>query len=301
MKKCISFNVNRFSPDHSFDISGTSYIGAPRSNTAMFITRKVETLLNALSEVSECLVFAEEGISVSDELKKKHAFVFSGKPQLEYARFANQFAEERFKEEKKLKFILTSGGYYTSEDTIIPEDAYIEPGCVIGPDVQIGHNARILAGAIIRRSTIGDNFLANERCIVGANGFTMADDESGNKTRIPTLGRVIIGNNVEIGTLNNISCGSGGDTVIEDNVKTDSLVHIGHDVHLHKNVEVTAGVTFGGFVEANEGAYVGVGSVLRNRINLGDHCFIGMGSNVTKSVDANIVVAGNPAKPFIKK
>ena len=158
----------------------------------------------------------------------------------------------------------------------------------------------ILAGAVIRRSIIGDCFIANEHAVVGANGFTMADDEDGNKYRIPTMGRVIIGNNVEIGSHNNISCGSGGDTVIEDNVKLDSLIHVGHDVHLHKNVEVTAGVTFGGFVNAEEGTYVGVGSVLRNRITLGEHSFIGMGSNVTKSVEAGVVVAGNPAKPFNK-
>lgn len=293
-------NVDRIVSEKHFDIVGMSYIGAPRSNTAMFITKKVEHLLNALGQVKDCLVFAEEGVVVPENLKRIHAFHFSDKPQLAYSRFATQFAEERFEEEKKLKFNLAPGGYYVSSDVIIPDNTYIEPGCIIGPDVQLGKNARIYAGAVIRRSTIGDNFIANEYAIVGANGFTMADDEDGNKQRIPTLGRVIIGNNVEIGSHNNISCGSGGDTVLEDNVKLDSLIHIGHDVHLHKNVEVTAGVTFSGFVDAGEGAYVGVGSVLRNRINLGEHCFIGMGSNVTKSVEAGVVVAGNPAKPFNK-
>lgn len=294
-------SVSRIVPGKNFDVIGMSYIGAPRSNTAMFITKKVEHLLDALNEVSDCLVFAEEGIVVTESLANLHAFSFSRKPQLEYANFANQFAEERFKEEKTLVFRIQPSGCYVSTDVEIPKDAYIEPGCVIGPDVQLGKNARILAGSIIRRSTIGDNFIANENASVGTNGFTMAEDEEGNKIRIPTLGRVIIGNNVEIGSHNNISCGSGGDTILEDNVKLDSLIHIGHDVHLHKNVEVTAGVTFSGFVDAGEGAYIGVGSVLRNRINLGEHSFIGMGSNVTKSVEAGIVVAGNPAKPFCKK
>lgn len=296
----------RYKVDHSaegkaFDIIGMSYIGIPRSNTAMFITKKVEHLLPALENVDECLVFAETGISVPQELNVKHAFQFCDKPQLAYARFAEQFAEARFSEEKKLKFRLASGGYYVSEDVKIPKDAYIEPGCVIGPDVQIGKNAKILAGVIIRRSIIGDRVIVNEHAVVGSNGFTMTEDDNGNKIRIPTLGRVVIGNQVEIGACNNISCGSGGDTVIEDNVKLDALIHIGHDVHLYKNVEVTAGVTFGGFVEAGEGVYIGVGSVLRNRIKLGEHSFIGMGANVTKSVEANRVVAGNPAKPFTKR
>ena len=296
----MEFNVSRLVKGKDFNINGMSYIGAPKSNTAMFVTKKVEHLLEALESVEECLIFAETGISISEKLEKKHAFVLTNKPQLDYAKFANQFAEERFAAEKELKYSLTAGGFYVSSDVIIPEDAYVEPGCIIGPDVQIGKRAKILAGAIIKHATIGDDFVANEYSVTGANGFTMADDEDGNKVRIPTLGRVVIGNQVEVGVHNNISCGSGGDTILEDNVKLDALIHVGHDVHLGKNVEVTAGVTIGGFVDAGEGAYIGVGAILRNRITLGEKSFIGMGANVTKSVEPNVVVAGNPAKPFIK-
>ena len=295
----MEYYVGHIVEGKSFNIFGISYIGAPRSNTAMFITKKVENLLSTLESVDECLVFAETGINVSEKLAEKHAFHFSEKPQLAYARFANEFADERFEKEKKLKYNLMPGGYYVSEDVVIPDDAYIEPGCIVGPDVQIGMNAKLLANSVIRRSTIGDNFIANEQSVVGAYGFTMAEDDEGNKVRIPTLGRVIIGNQVEVGSQNNVSCGSGGDTILEDNVKLDSLVYLGHDVHLHKSVEVTAGVAVGGFVEVGEGAYIGVGSVIRNRILIGEHSFIGMGANVTKSVEAGVVVAGNPAKPFI--
>ncbi len=294
------FDVSRIVKGKQFFVEGASYIGRPRSNTAMYISKKVESLLTALEAVTECLVFAEMGIDVSDSLNAKHAFFFSERPQYDYACFANQFAQEKDAEERKLKLTLTNGGYYLCEDSVIGENAYIEPGCFIGPDVQIGKNARILVGSVIRHATIGDDFLSNEYSVIGANGFTMAEDESGNKYRIPTLGRVIIGNHVEIGVHNNVSCGSGGDTVLEDNVKLDALIHVGHDVIMKRNVEVTAGATIGGFVEAGEGAYIGVGAVLRNRIALGDQCFIGMGSNVTKSVLAGHVVAGNPAKPFTK-
>ena len=95
--------------------------------------------------------------------------------------------------------------------------------------------------------------------------------------------------------------GSGCDTIIDDYVKLDALVHVAHDDHLHKNVEITAGGIIGGFDELGEHAYVGINAVLRNRIQVGDNAFIGMGSTVTKSVEANMTVAGNPAKPFTKK
>lgn len=296
----MKLNVSRIVQGKSFDVEGISYIGKPRSNSAMYITKKVEYLLISLEGVQNCLVFAETGITIPEKLASIHAFVLTDNPQLAYARFANQFAEERNIEESKLVFSLKNGGYYISEDVNTPDDAYIEPGCVIGPDVQIGKNARILAGSVIKRATIGDNFVANENSVIGANGFTMTEDEEGKKVRIPTLGRVLIGDNVEIGVNNNISCGSGGDTVLEDNVKLDALIHVGHDVHLHRNVEVTAGVTFSGFVDVGEGAYIGVGSVLRNRITIGENAFVGMGSNVTKTVEKGIIVAGNPARTFNK-
>ncbi len=283
-------------------VEGASYIGNPVDNTIMFISKKVERLLENLVGHKDCVVFTENGIELPDEeFVKNNYFIFSDNPQFEYAKFANIVADKRFNEERKKKYTLTPEGYYLGENTVIGDNSYIEPGCLIGHGVVIGKDARIFKGAVIKNSVIGDRVIVNEYAVIGSYGFTMSNDENGNKYRIPTLGKVILGNDVEIGVHNNVSCGSGGNTVLEDYVKTDALIHIGHDVHLHKNVEVTAGVTFSGFVDAGEGTYVGVGSVLRNRINLGNHSFIGMGSNVTKSVDSNTIVAGNPAKPFEKK
>lgn len=297
----MQFDVSRIVPEKHFSINGTSYIGNPKSNTAMYITKKVEYLLETLEFVSECLIFTDNNIDVPDIVAQKNAIVHTSNPQLDYAKFVTSFAAERFRSEKGLKFKQTGSGYFISEDCKIGERAYIEPGCIIGPDVKIGKNAVILAGSVIRRATIGDNFYANEYAVVGANGFTMAEDENGNRIRIPTLGRVIIGNNVEIGTHDNISCGSSGDTIIENNVKIDALVHIGHDVHLHRNVDITAGGIIGGFDELGEHSYVGINAVLRNRITVGERAVIGMGSTVTRSVDSGITVVGNPARLHEKK
>lgn len=295
------FDVSRVVADKHFYVDGMSYIGQPRPHTSMYITKKVESLLPVLETVSDCLVFAETGIEVSAGLIENHAFCFSDKPQFDYAKFANQFAQERAMEEQKLQVHLVDGKYYLCDGSMIGEGAYIEPGCFIGPDVQIGRNACILAGTVIRHTTIGDNFLSNEYAVIGANGFTMAEDENGNKLRIPTLGRVVIGNNVEIGAHNNVSCGSGGDTIIENGAKLDALVHIGHDAHICDNVEITAGGIIGGFDIIGSHAFIGINSVLRNRITIGANAVIGMGATVTKSVDAGTTVAGNPAKPFKKE
>ncbi|MCM1236705.1 MAG: hypothetical protein NC489_42055 [Ruminococcus flavefaciens] len=269
-------------------------------NTAMYVTKKVDYLIKNLEHFQNCLVFAEEGIEVPDRLREGNCFVFCKNPKLSYARLANYFAEEKRNVDSIRKYKMIDVGYYIGENVQIGADAYIEPNCLIGHDVVIGANAVILSGSTIKNAIIGDNFFCNENAVIGASGFTMCEDENGNKYRIPTLGKVIIGNYVEIGACDNISAGGCGDTVIEDYVKIDALVHIGHDVHIHKNAELPAGTIVGGFSDIGEGAYIGINSSIKNRILVGNHSMVGMGSNVTRNVEAKKTVVGNPAREYIK-
>lgn len=295
----MQINVSSLCSDFDFDVCGASYIGTPKNNTAMYITKKVERLIVNLNQVNNCLVFAENNIDTSP-IHTNICFVFSDNPQAEYAAFVQSFADEHYAETDKREYRLTSGGYYIGENVSIGKNAHIDPLCLIGHDVVIGDNARIMAGAKIKNSVIGNNAVIGEGCIIGADGFTMVKDKSGNNARIPTLGKVVIGNSVEIGTLTNISCGSSDNTVIEDYVKIDTLVHIAHDVHIHKNVEIPAGVIIGGYTQIGERAFIGINAAVRNRITIGEDAVIGMGATVLKDVDAHSVVVGNPAKPLKK-
>ena len=223
-------------------------------------------------------------------------FIYSDNPSREYARFVTKFYNVWFEAEKKKKYMYTADGYYCGENVVIGKNAYIEPGCLIGHDVIIGDNACIYAGTIIKRSVIGNNFLANEGAVIGTSGFTMAEDENGNKFRIPTLGNVIIGNNVEIGANCNIACGTGGSTIIKDYVKMDGLTYVGHDAYICENVQLAAGVIIAGFAHVNEHAHMGINACVRNRVIVGENSYVGMGSTVTKNVKPEVVVVGNPAK-----
>ena len=277
-------------------VEGVSYIGNPRSNTAMYITKKVEYLLNNLCRVDNCYIFAERGITVDPLIQRNNHFFFSDNPQREYARFVNELYKERCERERKRKYTHHPDGYYIGENVKVGKNVYIEPNCLIGHDVIIGSNATIMFGTVIRNSIIGDDFIANEHAVIGAFGFTMAEDENHHNFRIPTLGKVLIGNHVEIGAHDNISCGTGGDTVIEDYVKLDALVYVGHDVCLKENVKIAAGGIVGGFVNLGCNVYASLNSNIRNRITVGENSIIGMGSNVIRNVEADVTVAGNPAK-----
>lgn len=296
----MEYLVNKLNPDYCFAVEGVSYIGNPRENTAMYVTKKVAHLVENLESFKNCLVFAEEGVEVTDKWKKHNCFIFCSNPKMSYARFVSGLAEEKRKIDSRRRYKLTDGGYYIGENAEVGCNAYIEPGCVIGHDVRIGDNAVIMSGAVIKKSFIGRNAVVNEKAVVGAFGFTMAEDGQGNKLRIPTLGHVRIGDEVEVGAHDNISCGSGGDTVICDYVKLDAFVHIGHDARLGENVEITAGSIIGGFADIGAHAYVGLNSNVRNRISVGSRSIIGMGSNVTRSVGEGETVVGNPARRYIK-
>ena len=288
-------NVKEYDDKYDFLINGLSYIGNPRPNTAMFITCKVAHLIRNLYGISNCLIFAEKGVEIPAELLKNNCFICSAIPQHEYAELAFRFYKTQMLADRQRRYCLTDSGYYIGENVQIGENAYIEPGCLIGHDVVIGKNAMILSGAIIKHAIIGDYFVANESAMIGTNGFTMTEDVDHNKTRIPSLGRVIIGNHVEIGALDNISRGSSGDTVIEDYAKVDALVHIAHDVHLQKNAEVTAGGIIGGYTVVGEGVFTGINASIRNRVNIGNNALVGMGAVVTKNVESKTTEIGNPA------
>lgn len=296
----MAFSVSEFSSGHAFEITCVSYAGKPLDNSAMYITKKVERLIDNLRGCKCCLVFVEESIEIPEDLELKNVFVKTPTPQKDYAQFVERMWQERKTADAKKKYTLTTEGYYIGEDVVIGEGTIIEPRCLIGHGVVIGKNALIKSGACIKNAVIGDNFIAGENCAIGTFGFTMADDENGNKIRIPTLGRVVIGNDVEVGALSDVPCGSAGDTILEDYVKIDALVHVGHDDHLYKNVEITAGAILGGFDNLYEGAYVGINATTRNRIDVGAHARVSMGAAATKSVSEGETVSGNFAIPHQK-
>lgn len=292
----MGINVNCLNPSYDFLIDGVSYPGNPRSNTVLYVTKKVEDLLLNLKDTEECLIFYEESIVLPEGIDDKNCLIASDNPQYDYALFVSRIEDEKIAEESRLQYMLTEGGFYIGDNVSIGDKAYIEPGCLIGHNVKIGNNARILAGTIIKKCCAGDNLFCNENAVIGANAYTMAIDGDGNKFRIPSLGDVRLGNDVEIGVHCTIEGGSTGTTVIEDFVKLDAYVHIGHDARIGKNSEITSMCIVGGYTDVGSNSFMGLNSLLRNRISLGENSLVGMGAAVTKNVEANTVVAGVPAK-----
>jgi UDP-3-O-[3-hydroxymyristoyl] glucosamine N-acyltransferase len=156
----------------------------------------------------------------------------------------------------------------------------IEDGAVIGARTKIA--ARVTVGA---DCAIGADCILHSGVVIGADGFGFAPNKAtGEWVKIEQLGAVRIGNQVEIGANTCIDRGALEDTVIEDGVKLDNLIQIGHNVRIGKHTAMAGCVGVAG--SANIGAHctVGGGAVILGHLSLADHVHISAASVVTRSI-----------------
>jgi len=185
-----------------------------------------------------------------------------------------------------------------SSASLIHASAVIGQGVQLGADVRVGALCVIEDGAVIgartrlaTRVTIGADCHIGEDCIlhsgvvIGADGFGFAPSKlTGEWIKIEQFGAVRIGRDVEIGANTCIDRGALEDTVIEDGVKLDNLIQIGHNVRIGKHTALAGCVGVAG--SANIGAHctVGGGAVVLGHLSLADHVHISAASVVTRSI-----------------
>jgi UDP-3-O-[3-hydroxymyristoyl] glucosamine N-acyltransferase len=175
-------------------------------------------------------------------------------------------------------------------DVEIGDDVIIEPFCVIGPDVHIGRGSIIRSGTrIYPRVAIGEETDIGSNTVVGHHDFGFVRDENGNKTRIPHLGGVIIGSNVDIGALTTVASGTIVPTVVEDYAKIGDHVQVGHNVRIANNASVTGSVIIGGHAVIESNAWVGMNSSIRDGRRVGPNALVGMDASVQHDLAGNAV------------
>lgn len=182
------------------------------------------------------------------------------------------------------------------EDVVICSSANLGRGVIIGSRTYIGHNVVIADGV-----QIGEDCVIKSNTVIGEAGFGFERNSFGVPVRILHLGNVVIGNRVELGSLNTVCRATLGTTVIEDDVKTDDHVHIAHNCRIRRGALITACAELSGSVDVGEYSWIGPNSSVLQKITVGEKAFIGIGSNVTKPVLAGATVAGNPARGLMRK
>jgi UDP-3-O-[3-hydroxymyristoyl] glucosamine N-acyltransferase len=198
---------------------------------------------------------------------------------------------------------------------IIGADTEIDACAVIGPRVEIGERCRIGAQVVLGDGVvIADDVQIDPHCTlshcfvgprtriypgarIGQDGFGFASDRDGH-VRVPQLGRVIIGADVEIGANTTIDRGAGPDTLIGDGTMIDNLAQIGHNVAVGRGCVIVSQVGVSGSSKLGDFVMVGGQSGLAGHLTVGPGARIAARSGVMRDVPPGVTVCGFPAVPF---
>ena len=162
--------------------------------------------------------------------------------------------------------------------------SHIGPGCVIGRGATIGDDCTLKANVTIcHHVRIGDRALLHPGVVIGADGFGIANN-GGVWVKVPQLGAVVIADDVEIGANTTIDRGALGDTVIEEGVKLDNLIQIGHNVRIGAHTAIAAGVAIGGSATIGKRCTIGGAASVAGHLELADDVHLTATSAVSKSI-----------------
>lgn len=169
-------------------------------------------------------------------------------------------------------------------DVNIAANVSIGPGCFIGKGTVIGEGSRLLANVTLCHGVhIGKRVLIHPGAVIGSDGFGIAND-NGVWLKVPQLGGVSIGDDVEVGANTTIDRGALEDTVIEDGVKLDNQIQVAHNVHIGAHTAIAGCVGIAGSARIGKRCTVGGGVGISGHLEIVDDVHITGMSFVTKSI-----------------
>ena len=200
----------------------------------------------------------------------------------------------------------------------VPESAVIGPGAIVGPRVKLGERCVVMTGVVVERDAvlgddcvlhpgvvIGWGSILGQRCIIrsgtiiGSEGFGFAQDESRGHHRIPQTGIVRLGNDVVLGANNCIDRATYGETLIQDNVISDNLCHLAHNVDIGEKSILVAMTGIAGSMKLGKRVICSGQTGILDHITIPDDTvLLGRAAVLSDSVKKSGVYAGSPLQPI---
>lgn len=243
----------------------------------------------------EAFFVSKAGVCIVSEAMAKHApdgmiCLISASPYRSYALAAQYFYPASQEE-------MISPQAHVDPSANIGIGCVIEAGAVIGSNVEIGDHCRIGANAVISHALIGAHVSIYRGACIGQDGFGFAIDPKG-FVKVPQLGRVVIGDHVEIGANTTIDRGAGPDTVIGQGTWIDNLVQIGHNVQIGKGCVIVSQVGISGSTVLEDYVMIGGQGGLAGHLHIGTGAQIAAQSGVMRDIPAGESHMGSPSMPI---
>ena len=277
-----SHEITGFSPIEEAGEGALTFISNPKYSHFAITTKATAILVGndfkPEGKISANLIYVKDVYSTLSELLQKFSAGDGRKNGIENPSFIAATA----KVEEKAYI----GAFaYIGENSAIAEGAQIYPQVFLGDNVKVGKNTIIYAGAKIYANTeIGEDCIIHSGCVIGSDGFGFAPQPDGSYKKIPQNGKVIIGNNVEIGANTTIDRATMKATIIENGVKLDNLIQIAHNVEIGENTAIAAQSGISGSTKIGKGCIIAGQVGVVGHIQIANRTMVGAQSGVSKTI-----------------
>jgi UDP-3-O-[3-hydroxymyristoyl] glucosamine N-acyltransferase len=282
--------------DADTEVSGIAPLDGATASHITFLSNPKLRAQAAKTQAAALIVSAADDAVVSSTYKG--ARIVADNPYAYFARAAQLFAEQ--KAIPRVPGIHASasidpsariapgahiGPHVTIEaDAVIADQAVIDAGCFIGRGAKVGTATHFFANVTFHAGCeIGQRGIVHSGAVIGADGFGFAK-EKGAWIKIPQTGRVVIGDDVEIGANTTIDRGALEDTVIEDGVKLDNQIQIGHNCRIGAHTAMAGCVGVAGSAKIGKYCTFGGAAMVLGHLTIVDNVHISSGSMVSRSI-----------------
>lgn len=186
---------------------------------------------------------------------------------------------------------------FVGDDSRIGRNVVLHPGVYVGASVSIGDGCELFPNVVLReRVSLGSRVIIHAGSVIGTDGFGYRWDGA-RHAKVPQIGRVVIEDDVEIGSCVCIDRAKFSTTRVGRGTKIDNLVQVGHNVVIGPHCIIVGQAGLAGSVTLGAGVILGGQSALRDHITLGDGSMVAACAGVAEDVDRKMIVSGLPALP----
>ncbi|RFZ82826.1 UDP-3-O-(3-hydroxymyristoyl)glucosamine N-acyltransferase [Mucilaginibacter terrenus] len=189
---------------------------------------------------------------------------------------------------------------YISDGVTVGDNSKIYPNCYIAGNVTLGNNVTLFPGVTVYHDcVIGDNVIIHSGAVIGSDGFGFAPNADGSYSKIPQIGNVVIGNDVEVGSNTTIDRATMGSTIIHAGAKIDNLVQVAHNVEIGANTVIAGQAGISGSAKIGERVMMGGQAGVAGHLTIADGSQINAQTGINSSIkEPNKKWGGSPYQPY---